>query len=95
MHLEREWIARALHRSIDVFHDRWHYEFFRFNCEHWARLVTTGVCRCHQIENYLELVKSRHPVMGDWAVKMLEMVTGAWEYNEYAQREIWEHIKST
>jgi len=87
---DRDWIWRALHRSVDLFHEKWDYEFFRFNCEHWARLVATGVCRCHQMENYLELVRSRLPLIGNMAAKALEFLCCPWEYNQYAQNAIWD-----
>ncbi len=48
-HRDKEWIAAAMHCSVDIFHDNWHYSLAHFNCEHWARLVATGVSRCHQI----------------------------------------------
>lgn len=48
-HRKQDWIAMAMHRSAEIFHDQWEYSLASFNCEHWARLVATGVARCHQI----------------------------------------------
>jgi hypothetical protein len=41
-------IFRALQWSVQVLHQRWNYSLFQFNNEHWARLVTTGLCHCYQ-----------------------------------------------
>jgi hypothetical protein len=35
-------MADALHRSINGLHQRCQYDLYRFNSEHWARLITTG-----------------------------------------------------
>lgn len=35
-------VADALHRSIHTIHDRYQFDLYRFNSEHWARLVITG-----------------------------------------------------
>lgn len=82
-HLEKKQIRKALHISIDHFHQRWQYELFRFNCEHWARLVTTGDCRCFQIHEFKKL--QQIPVIGIIAVAAVGFATGAWEHNGYAQ----------
>jgi hypothetical protein len=54
-HQDRHQIKNALHISIQEFHHNWQYELFRFNCEHWARLVSTGDCRCYQIAEFKKL----------------------------------------
>jgi hypothetical protein len=41
-------ILKGLHASVEVFHQQWVYDMFRFNSEHWARLMTLGECACHQ-----------------------------------------------
>lgn len=48
--LPRPHILRALKWSVQVLHQRWTYNLFQFNNEHWARLVTTGKCHCYQTE---------------------------------------------
>ncbi|MGD1712835.1 hypothetical protein [Dapis sp. BLCC M172] len=85
-HLEKEKIQKALHVSVPNFHENWQYELFRFNCEHWARLVTTGDCRCHQITEFKKLQEI--PVVGVAIVGIAGVVTGAWEHNNYAQELI-------
>ncbi len=47
-------IAAALHCAIDVFHQRWNYSLYRFNSEHWAKLVVTGQCGCDQTDEILD-----------------------------------------
>jgi hypothetical protein len=80
---ERERINRALHVSVKEFHECWQYELFRFNCEHWARLVATGDCRCFQIAEFKQL--QAIPVIGAIVVGIASILTGAWEHNGYAQ----------
>jgi hypothetical protein len=41
-------MADTLHRSIQRLHQHTHYDLYRFNSEHWARLVTTGQGCCFQ-----------------------------------------------
>ncbi|MEM1168095.1 MAG: hypothetical protein AAGJ08_03130 [Cyanobacteria bacterium P01_H01_bin.35] len=67
-----------MHISVAQFHENWQYELYRFNCEHWARLVTTGDCRCFQITEFKKLQKI--PVVGVAIVGIAEIVTGAWEH---------------
>jgi hypothetical protein len=43
-------IADILHRSIETFHQRWDYNLYQFNSEHWARLAVTGYCCSLQTE---------------------------------------------
>jgi|GEM_PF-901643 len=85
-HLEREQIKKALHISVNQFHEHWQYDLFRFNCEHWARLVTNGDCRCSQIKEFKRL--KQVPFMGIIVVGVAGIVTGAWEHNGYAQELI-------
>jgi hypothetical protein len=47
-------IAAALHCAIDVFHQRWEYSLYRFNSEHWAKLMVTGQCGCEQTDEILD-----------------------------------------
>jgi hypothetical protein len=82
-HLEKEQIKRALHISVNQFHEHWQYELFRFNCEHWARLIATGDCRCFQIHEFKKW--QQIPVLGAIVVGVAGVVTGAWEHNGYAQ----------
>ena len=83
---DRDRINRSLHVSVDNFHKQWQYELYRFNCEHWARLVSTGDCRCYQIAEFKKL--ERIPVLGIFIVGIAGTVTGAWEHNGYAQEVI-------
>ncbi|MBD1867826.1 hypothetical protein H6F95_11055 [Cyanobacteria bacterium FACHB-471] len=85
-HLEKEQIKKALHISVNQLHEHWQYELFRFNCEHWARLVTTGDCRCFQIQEFKKL--QHIPAMGIVVVGIAGLITGAWEHNGYAQELI-------
>ncbi|MCY7276628.1 MAG: hypothetical protein LH702_23560 [Phormidesmis sp. CAN_BIN44] len=85
-HLEKEQIKKALHISVDQFHEHWQYELFRFNCEHWARLMTTEDCRCFQIKEFTRL--QQIPIMGIIVVGVAGVITGAWEHNGYAQKLI-------
>jgi hypothetical protein len=80
---EKERVCRALHISRQEFHENWQYELYRFNCEHWARLVSTGDCRCYQIAEVKKL--QQIPIFGSVIVGIAGMVTGAWEHNGYAQ----------
>jgi hypothetical protein len=82
----REQVNRSMHISVDEFHDKWQYELYRFNCEHWARLVSTGDCRCYQIAEFKKW--ERIPVLGLLIVGIAGAVTGAWEHNGYAQATI-------
>ncbi len=82
----REQVNRSMHVSVGEFHDKWQYELYRFNCEHWARLVSTGDCRCYQIAEFKKL--ERIPVLGVVIVGIAGAVTGAWEHNGYAQATI-------
>lgn len=84
--LERDQINKALHVSVKEFHEKWRYELYRFNCEHWARLVSTGDCRCYQIAEFKKL--EQIPVLGFLIVGVAGAVTGAWEHNGYAQEVI-------
>ncbi len=72
---DRHWINRALHLSVQEFHENWLYELYRFNCEHWARLVSTGDCRCYQIAQFKKLRKI--PVVGAAIVGAAGLVTSA------------------
>jgi len=81
----KENINKALHISVKEFHENWLYELYRFNCEHWARLVATGDCRCYQIAEFKKLQKNI-PVFGFLIVGVAGAVTGAWEHNGYAQK---------
>lgn len=47
-------IAAALHCAINVFHQRWNYSLYRFNSEHWAKLMVTGQCGCDQTDEILD-----------------------------------------
>lgn len=85
-HQEKEDINRALRVSIEEFHERWQYELYRFNGEHWARLVATKDCRCYQIAEFKKL--QQIPVLGFLVVGVAGAVTGAWEHNGYAQEVI-------
>ncbi len=84
-HLPTTKIQAAMHGSVDRFHENWQYELFRFNCEHWARLVTTGDC-CYQIKEFKQWQKV--PILGNIVVGVAGIVTGAWEHNSYAQSSI-------
>lgn len=74
MHSSKEQIRRALHTSIDHFHENWLYEFLRFNCERWARGVSTGEFRCYQLQD-----------LSTATLGTTLAVTGAWKHNQYAQ----------
>ncbi len=92
-HLEKDRVKKALHISVDKFHKHWRYELFRFNCEHWARLVTTGDCRCYQIKEVKKLKKI--PIIGVITVGIAGVATGAWEHNGYAQKLIQKELDIT
>jgi hypothetical protein len=77
---------QSLHISVYNFHDKWQYELYRFNCEHWARLVSTGDCICYQIAEVKKL--EQIPVLGVLIVGVAGIVTGAWDRNGYAQEAI-------
>ncbi len=85
-HWRKEQIHNALHLSLKEFHENWHYELYRFNCEHWARLVSTGECRCYQIAEFKKL--QQIPVFGLLVVGIAGAATGAWEHNGYAQEVV-------
>jgi hypothetical protein len=89
-HWQREQIDQALYSSVREFHENWHYELYRFNCEHWARLVSTGDCRCYQIAEVKKLQEI--PVLGHLIVGVAGAITGAWEHNGYAQKVIVENL---
>jgi hypothetical protein len=82
-HQDRASIDRALHISLREFDRNWQYDLYRFNCEHWARLVSTGDCRCYQIAEMKKF--QRIPILGSLIVGMAGTITGAWEHNGYAQ----------
>lgn len=48
---EKANIFQALHASIDLLHEKWEYDLWKFNCEHWARGMVTGEFKCLQLEN--------------------------------------------
>ena len=85
-HQQKEQINQALHVSLKEFHENWNYELYRFNCEHWARLISTGDCRCYQIAEFKKLQEI--PVLGFLIVGVAGAVTGAWEHNGYAQKVV-------
>ncbi len=88
-HWHGEWIEKALHLSVREFHENWQYDLYRFNCEHWARLVSTGDCRCYQIA---EVKKWQQiPILGIFIVGVVGFITGAWEQNGYAQKVIFDN----
>lgn len=89
-HWQREQIEKALHISVKEFHENWRYELYRFNCEHWARLVSTGDCRCYQIGEFKKLQEV--PILGFLIVGVAGAVTGAWEQNGYAQKVIVDNL---
>jgi hypothetical protein len=49
-YLTREEIAENLLASFEAFDNKWNYSFVGWNCEHWARLVTTGIPVCYQVD---------------------------------------------
>lgn len=81
----QEQINKALHVSLKEFHKNWDYDLYRFNCEHWARLISTGDCRWYQIA-FKKLQEI--PVLGFFIVGVAGAVTGAWEHNGYAQEVV-------
>jgi hypothetical protein len=40
--LERQRIRKNITKSFNCFDQKWIYSLWGWNCEHWARLVTTG-----------------------------------------------------
>jgi hypothetical protein len=82
----RDRVRQAMYVSVQEFHEKWQYELYRFNCEHWSRLVSTGDCRCYQIAEVQKL--ERIPVVGLLIVGIAGAVTGAWQHNGYAQEVI-------
>lgn len=85
-HRQKEQINKALYVSVKEFHENWDYELYRFNCEHWARLIATGDCRCYQIAEFKKLQEI--PVLGFLIVGVAGDATGAWEHNGYAQKVV-------
>jgi hypothetical protein len=71
-------LADALHHSIDVFHQRWQYELYQFNSEHWARLAATGQCCSFQVED-LCAYGSQVSAMADTTTEPI-----VWEHNSEA-----------
>ena len=62
-HLSLEQIKRNVLGSVTAFHNGvWDYNFFGWNCEHWARLVTTGEPISYQ--------------MRDWPGWLIDLFTG-------------------
>jgi hypothetical protein len=43
-------ITAALHSAIKIFHQQWAYSAYRFNSEHFARLIVTGHCGSFQMD---------------------------------------------
>ena len=53
MHLPLDDIKRNLLGSVAAFHNEtWLYSLIGWNCEHWARLVTTGEPICYQVRDF-------------------------------------------
>lgn len=90
-YLEKDKIQQFLHISVDKFHKRWKYELLRFNCEHWARLITSGDCRCKQIKHFKRIRKT--PIIGGIVVFAAKKITGAKERNRSAQKLIKEELR--
>jgi hypothetical protein len=67
-------IAAALHCAIDVFHQRWHYSLYRFNSEHWAKLMVTGQCGCEQTDEILDYWHTT-PSAQEWGSQLPEVLT--------------------
>lgn len=50
-YLRKDLVLENLIASVDAFHHKWNYGFQGWNCEHWARLVTTNSPKCYQTQN--------------------------------------------
>jgi hypothetical protein len=49
VHLPLPEISDNLIASATAFHRKWLYWVHGWNCEHWARLVTTGEAKSYQV----------------------------------------------
>jgi hypothetical protein len=50
-------ITKALRYSVEFLHQKCFYSLLEFNSEHWARVVTTGLCHCYQAQEIDDLRK--------------------------------------
>jgi hypothetical protein len=71
-------IADILHRSIEAFHQRWDYNLYQFNSEHWARLAVTGHCCSLQAE---ELQQHWTKVQAEADPRLCEPEPEIWDIN--------------
>ncbi|MDY7024529.1 MAG: lecithin retinol acyltransferase family protein [Cyanobacteriota bacterium] len=51
-HLSKNKIAEAIYKSANKHHYKKRYDILKFNCEHWARWVTTGKFKSYQISHF-------------------------------------------
>jgi hypothetical protein len=51
-HLSKDKIAEAIYKSAEKYHHKKRYDILKFNCEHWARWVTTGKFKSYQISKF-------------------------------------------
>lgn len=61
VHLQLPRIYENLIASATAFHRKWHYDVAGWNCEHWARLITTAKAKSYQIKKTpLKIVGAHH-----------------------------------
>ena len=68
---------------VDAFHHGWNYDMLNFNCEYFARLMSTGTAHCWQVIDG----KKKYPlgsIRGGW------IATGR---NDHAQKVIHDNIE--
>ena len=49
-------VQAALIKSVEEFHDKWMYDLWSFNCEHWAVGVATGEASSDQLKHYNKVI---------------------------------------
>jgi len=60
IHLPLPQIYTNLIGSVTTFHRKWLYGVHGWNCEHWARLVTTGKAKSYQVKEFgVDIVGAR------------------------------------
>jgi hypothetical protein len=78
-------MADALHRSIKGLHQRCQYDLYRFNSEHWARLITTGRGCSFQKEELYAYWQSQTQIQAPISELQEKIAPEIWEENLEAQ----------
>jgi hypothetical protein len=74
-------IADTLHQSIQRLHQHTQYDLYRFNSEHWARLITTGQGCSFQKDDLYAYWLSQDPI----SKSQDRLAPNIWEENLEAQ----------